>query len=242
MDLLSWTDRPDCEIIPRLLALHCAVATPRILDVTANRGQMWQGSGYAPAVRVDIDAGQGPDVVADCRALPFAAGTFDVITFDPPHIPGAGPRHRRRNWIGNYGLGTLPNARGNGVVALFTPFLRAARRVLRPDGLILAKLSDGVYHDSYRWHHVAFVSRVERMAGLRACDVLVKVRPGPASPTNPSQPRQYHGRAAHSYWIVVRKGACQGPGVARARRPVVGVQAPLFAAPASGERGAGADR
>jgi hypothetical protein len=34
----------------------------------------------------------GPDVVLDFRALPYPAGTFKLVSFDPPHLLRAGPR------------------------------------------------------------------------------------------------------------------------------------------------------
>lgn len=33
-----------------------------------------------------------PDVLLDFRALPYAAGTFKLVAFDPPHLVRAGPR------------------------------------------------------------------------------------------------------------------------------------------------------
>jgi hypothetical protein len=33
-----------------------------------------------------------PDEIMDFRALPFADGTFKLVSFDPPHLERAGPR------------------------------------------------------------------------------------------------------------------------------------------------------
>lgn len=77
----------DKQVLDVLIDLH-AVKSPRILDVTFNRGVMWKGSGYVPT-RMDIDPRFEIDVVADFRTIPFEDESWDVIVFDPPHLPVA---------------------------------------------------------------------------------------------------------------------------------------------------------
>lgn len=199
--VLSWTDAPDSAILDGLLALFCRVPTPRILDVTANQGAIWRASRHLPAVFVDLDPTQLPDVCADCRALPFAAGTFDVVVFDPPHLPG-GQRHTLPGYNRRYGLGTVPSNHYGAIPALFAPFLVEAARVLRPDGLVLAKLSNPVSWDQRRWYVHQFWAAAEATPGLRYEDEQIKVRDVPM----PQDGRAaQHLRAAHSVWCVVRR-------------------------------------
>ncbi len=227
-ELLSWSADRDNQILPRLIALHAPPHSPlKICDVTSNRGYMWQGTGYTP-LRCDIDPDQHPDIVADCRALPFAAGSFDVIVFDPPHVPRNTMHTLERGssseFARNYGIGTLPANDTHGVSKLFAPFLAEAARVLCRGGIVLAKLADGVMW-GYQWHHVDFIQAARQAPGLTPCDQHVKVRMSPGTPQPSNHPLQHHCRAAHSYWIVVRKGNCDGPGLAR---PVSPMTLPMF--------------
>jgi SAM-dependent methyltransferase len=148
----------DQEALRALLAVH-ACPEPRILDVTHNRGRMWKGLPYTPR-RSDRDPTlheQGfTDTVADFRALPFDDGSFDVIVFDPPHIDHARGALPSDNWTERYGLKDEGyRAEGTMVVDLFKPFLLEARRVLAPNGMVLAKIADAVHSHRYQWQHIA---------------------------------------------------------------------------------------
>jgi SAM-dependent methyltransferase len=46
-----------------------------------------------------------PDVVADFTSLPFAAGQFRVVVFDPPHLLHAGPSGWQAKKYGRLGVG-----------------------------------------------------------------------------------------------------------------------------------------
>ena len=57
----------------------------RIIDVTAGRRTIWLDTAHPDAVYVDVRPEVRPDVLADSTRLPFAAATFDLAIFDPPH-------------------------------------------------------------------------------------------------------------------------------------------------------------
>lgn len=79
----------DRDLLPKLLDFYAA-PDARVLDCTANRRRMWEGVVREPApVFMDLDPAMEPDVVGDFRALPFADASFDVLVFDPPHLPQA---------------------------------------------------------------------------------------------------------------------------------------------------------
>ena len=70
----------------------------RILDATCAGRHLWVDKAHADTIFVDrriLPPGTipirpnwqvRPDVCADFTALPFAAGTFDLVVYDPPHI------------------------------------------------------------------------------------------------------------------------------------------------------------
>lgn len=209
---LSVVNGRDRDVIPQLLDCH-AVPEPDIVDVTYNRGVMWKGTGYSP-YRVDVDREMSPeaDLIADCRQLPLADGSFDVIAFDPPHLPVAAASanssgiERRQ-----YGLTEVGDYRtGDHVAPLFEPFLCEARRVLRSQGIVIAKIADLVHNHRYQWQHVDFINAA-RAVGMTACDVVIKADPAASNLKSSKWQRVHHFRRAHCYWIVVRRDArCEG--------------------------------
>lgn len=194
----------DPEAIELLLAVHCPLKTPDILDCTFNVGCMWRGLDRAP-VRLDINTALDVDVVADFTRLPFRNASFDVLVFDPPHLPvAAASRGSSKMWERHYGI-TIRGMGwdGDDVSKMFRPFLREAKRVLRPKGLILAKIIDLVHNHRQQWQQVAFVNAV-RKVGLTPCDMLIKCDPSAGNLHSSKWRKINHLRKAHCYWIVVR--------------------------------------
>lgn len=201
--------KTDQEALRRLLAIH-AVAQPRILDVTHNRGRMWAGLEFRPH-RLDsnpaLHAEGFTDTVADFRALPFAPWSWDVIVFDPPHISEAGRtglvgERRGDNWALHYG--TLSDGFGGASISWCFPlFLNEAARVLAIGGVILAKISDQVHRAAYQWQHIDFIL-AGREAGFTACDLIVKIAKSRAGLIDPRWRNVWHVRKVHTFWIVLR--------------------------------------
>jgi hypothetical protein len=54
-----------------------------------NSGRFWRDS-RRPIVGIDLDIKYRPAVVADNSRMPFVDSLFDVIVYDPPHIPNQG--------------------------------------------------------------------------------------------------------------------------------------------------------
>lgn len=214
------TNRPlsvvgtDQEALTTLLRLH-APASPRILDVTHNRGTMWKGLPYRPH-RADRDpelhAAGYTDTVADFRALPFEPGSFDVLVFDPPHLTenagafsdaltqGGGITWTQAYGTAGEGLGK------ESIAALFPPFLAEARRVLVPGGVVLAKIADQVHRGAYRWQHVDLIVAAQT-AGMTPCDLQLRVALSRGNMIDPKWKHVYHVRQVHTYWLVLRNGA-----------------------------------
>jgi SAM-dependent methyltransferase len=191
----------DNEALALLLQLH-GCPCPRILDVTYNQGVMWRGLPQVP-VTMDIDPVYKTDVVGDYMAIPFEDGSFDVIVFDPPHLPvAAASLHSSRMWERRYGI-TAEREKGDHVCGSFLPFLLEAKRVLVPGGIVLAKIADLVHNHRYQWQHVQFVLAAQE-AGMTPCDLLVKVDPNAGNLRSSKWQHMHHLRKAHCYWIVVR--------------------------------------
>lgn len=140
----------DNALLAELLAFY-ALPGARVLDCTANARRMWKGIECNPVpVFMDIDPSVAPDVVGDFRAMPFGPASFDVIVFDPPHLPAAAAsKMAMPQMVEDYGLNHAPKA--DNVSAYFAPFLAEAQRVLTADGVVFAKLKDFVHNHRYQW-------------------------------------------------------------------------------------------
>lgn len=197
----------DAPLLREMLDFY-APARQAVLDCTANHRRMWKGTDTARVTFLDIDPTMNPDVVGDFRAMPFADAAFDVLVFDPPHLPAAaGSPASLAHFRHNHGLGTAPHA--DNVNSLFRPFLSEAQRVLRPGGILLAKLKDYVHNHRYQWTLTAWVQAVEATPGLTPCDLRIKVDPCAGNLKSGRWQAAHHARANHAWWVVVRKGRCE---------------------------------
>lgn len=88
------------ETVAGLLAL-CFSDARTVLDSTWGRGKFWDGSDRS-VVGCDISPHGRPSVVADFTRLPFGAGAFDVVVFDPPYNADAGQHSVIGNHFGTY--------------------------------------------------------------------------------------------------------------------------------------------
>lgn len=198
----------DPELLRSLLAFYAAPGA-RIVDCTANARRMWQGVDAAPTF-MDFDPSVKPDVVGDFRAMPFDAESFDVIVFDPPHLPASQTSAGDEGFGKRFGLG-LSELTWN-ASPYFVPFLAEAARVLRRDGLVFAKLKDYINGRAHVWTLVDFINAVRATPGLTACDLIVKRDPSGGTMSSSTWKRASHARNVHCWWIVVRKGGCEARG------------------------------
>lgn len=191
----------DVELLERMLEFYPRKKPKRILDATVNGGRFWRGSAR-PVIGMDIDLRHKPRLVADNTAMPFAERCFDVVVYDPPHIPNQG-KDKKKDFNKRFGL-VLRSSKENHYTFThtFPPFLREAHRILRNEGILLAKITDYVHHHRYQWAHIELINAAEEI-GFTACDCIVKVRKGPI--VDPKWKTAHHSRRQHSYWLVFRK-------------------------------------
>ncbi len=191
----------DAELIERLLSFYPRKRPRTILDATINGGRFWRGS-HRPVIGIDIDPRHHPMLVADNTRMPFRDASFDVVVYDPPHIPNQG-KDRSKDFNIRFGL-VLRSSKENHYTFshTFPPFVKETCRVLKPEGILLCKIADYVHHHRYQWAHIDFINAACE-AGLTACDCIVKIRKGPI--IDPKWKSAHHSRRQHCYWLVFRK-------------------------------------
>ena len=199
--LPSVWDGDDAALIERLLAFYPRKRPRRILDATVNGGRFWHGSDR-PVIGMDIEEKHHPAIVGDNTAMPFRSGSLDVVVYDPPHIPNQG-KDNLKDFNTRFGL-TLKSSKENGYTFAHTypPFVKEAHRVLKPEGILLCKITDYVHDHQYQWAHVDFI-QAARAVGFVACDCIVKTRKGPI--IDPKWKVAHHSRRQHCYWLIFRK-------------------------------------
>lgn len=197
----------DAAVLDFMLGFYAPDARV-IVDVCCNRRRIWKGSTMANKVTFyDIDPQWSPDCICSWDRLPNRDGSVDVLVYDPPHLPlAAASKKSIQRFSRDHGLKL--STQGDNVVALYSPFLREAGRVLKPDGLVFAKIKDYVHNHKYQWNVEAFNLRV-REVGLTPCDLIIKRDPSAANLKSGRWKNRFHVRNAHCYWVIVRQGRCE---------------------------------
>src|SRR5262249_17017527 len=146
----------DANLLEMMLDFYPRKRPKRILDATVNKGRFWEESSR-PVTGLDIDPVHKPDVVGDNRAMPFRTRSFDVIVYDPPHVPNQG-KDQPKDFNHRFGLVLKsPATNGYNFNHLYPPFAREAYRVLRPEGVLFCKIADYVHGHRFQWAHLEFI-------------------------------------------------------------------------------------
>lgn len=196
-----WTGR-DVGLIEEMLQFYPVIPPDPILDVTYNAGRFWNGSNRH-VVSMDIDPRHKPDIVADNREMPgVKSRSFAVVVYDPPHVGPQGRDKSKKRFDVDFGATVECGKQHDWSLSyLYPPFLKQAKRVLKPDGILLAKITDMVNNHRSRWAHCEFMRMAEE-AGFSVCDLIVKVRNGPMTSTK--WKIAHHARKRHCFWVVCR--------------------------------------
>lgn len=191
----------DADLLEMMLEFYPAERPRKILDATINSGRFWKGS-TRPVTGMDIDPKFAPDIVADNRKMPVKSNSFDVVVYDPPHVPNQG-KDRSKDFNTRFGLvvKSLPDG-GYNLNHLYKPFSDEAYRVLRPQGFLFCKIADYIHDHKYQWAHAEFIQAAVA-SGFCAFDCIIKVRKSPI--TDPKWKTAYHSRRHHCYWLIFRK-------------------------------------
>jgi hypothetical protein len=201
--LPSTWDGTDAELLERMLDFYPRKCPKIVLDATVNKGRFWAGS-ERNVIGLDINPAYRPDVVADNRRLPFKGRCFDVVVYDPPHIPNQGS-DKSKDFNTRFGL-VLKSSAENGYnfTHLYPLFVHEAFRVLKREGVLFCKIADYIHNHRYQWAHIELV-RAATEAGFCPCDCIVKIRKGPI--VDPKWKTAHHARRQHCYWLVFRKSS-----------------------------------
>lgn len=203
--LSSVWERSDGELIEAMLTFYPTIEPKPILDATYNAGRFWRDS-TREVVSMDIDPQHKPQIVADNRLMPgVRSNRFGVVIYDPPHVGPQGRDKSVKRFDMDFGA-TMACGKDQGwsLSYLYPPFLKQAQRVLKSEGLLLAKITDMVNNHKSKWAHVDFIRMAEE-AGFTVCDLIVKIRKGPMASNK--WKLAHHARKRHCFWIVCRNGA-----------------------------------
>lgn len=199
----------DFRAIEILMEVHCENRdSPFILDCTHNKGTMWKGCSFSPSVKTDLDPTHPIDLAANFMSLPFRDEVFDVVVFDPPHLPtNAASANSSRIWEKRYGITSSGEGREeDDVSGMFPPALIEIKRVLVKDGIALVKIADLIHNHRYQWQMCDLVNAA-RQVGLTPCDMLVKMDPAQGNLKSSKWKIVRHLRKSHSYWVVLRNSS-----------------------------------
>lgn len=191
----------DAELLEIMLRFYPRTPPERILDATVNRGRFWRDSDR-DVIGIDINEKFSPNIVADNCRMPFGNASFDVIVYDPPHVPNQG-RDKEKDFTTRFGL-TDRSSKETGYTFAHTypPFLSEAHRVLKPEGILLTKITDYIHNHRYQWAHVDLIQAAAH-ADFQPCDCIVKTRKGPI--IDPKWKVAHHARRHHCFWLIFRK-------------------------------------
>jgi hypothetical protein len=190
MPLLRFcqADLPTATIMTLILRVALPDAQT-VLDVTYGSGAFWDGSAPVQVTAVDLNPTRALDAAVDFRQLPYADESFDVVTFDPPHLADAGSESIMRERFGTYEDADLEDVIKDGC--------REAWRVARLG--IVVKVTDHVHGQRL----VCETDWVKSAIDAPAYDVVHQTRSG--AMVDPKWREQLSAYNNGSTYLIFRK-------------------------------------
>lgn len=194
-----------------IFTLHFPAAQT-VLDCTYGAGRFWKWEHNLKVTGVDIDPPVPVTLQADYRTLPFKAGSFDVMCFDPPFIFSKGIRRvTGTNRFFKAAEDARPEARSHANHQLNLPrnpsdlldHCRAIfnQRTLAKQGLII-KGQDLIVQKADWWSYNVMKLGEELGLGLPT-DLLIQHSPA-ARLIDPRWKNQRHFRRAHCIYLIYK--------------------------------------
>jgi hypothetical protein len=129
--------------------------------------------------------------------MPFEDGSWDILVYDPPHTGEQG----KSRFAAVYGTGVAVGKTG-GLAHTYPAFLGEARRVLRPEGLLLAKLADVTHAAKFQFATAEFYNAAKGFGfELLGCHML----PRKGVIIDPKWKKASHPRQNHSTWMAFKR-------------------------------------
>lgn len=202
--LSSVWEGSDGKLLEAMLSFYPCINPEPILDATYNTGRFWKGSSR-DVWSMDIDPKYKPKIVGDNRIMHgVPSQKFGTVVYDPPHVGPQGRDKSVKRFDVDFGATMECGKQHDWTLSyLYPPFLQQAKRVLKPNGLLLAKITDMVNSHRSRWAHCDFM-RMAEAAGFTVCDLIIKIRRGPMMSNKWKE--AHHARKRHCFWIVCRNG------------------------------------
>jgi hypothetical protein len=192
------------EVFPEVARLYVSPGA-KVADVTYGKGVFWKGVDVKQFEFHPTDLSQG----VDSRALPYQAGSLDVVVFDPPymHTPGGTAHNGHQNFEQYYQNNSASNGGKKYHEAVLDLYFRSAHeahRVLKGEGIYIVKCQDEVCANQQRLTHVEIINELAEI-GFIVEDLFVVVRRN--KPGVSRILKQLHARKNHSYFLVFRKSS-----------------------------------
>jgi len=120
--LPSVCEGEDSVLLEQMLNFYARSEPERILDATVGGWRFWKNSSR-PIVGMDLKLRNRPTVIGDNGSMPFRASSFDVVVYDPPHVPNQG-KDKLKDFTSRFGLGVRSTKEnGYSFSHTFPPFL-----------------------------------------------------------------------------------------------------------------------
>jgi hypothetical protein len=194
---LVWPPRDNAELIAVVCTIYVANGM-RVADVTFGMGVFWTKTDTSRFELLATDIRVMPNCrQADCRQLPYADGSIDVVVLDPPYIHNPSKHQKTDARYGN--AETTKGLNHAGIIRLYADGIQEAARVLKAGGQLWVKCKDEIESGKQRWSHIELY-HIAIGLGFYAQDLCVPV-PTSRPPCNRWK-RQLHARKVHSYlWV-----------------------------------------
>ena len=196
MPILTAKVGGNADQLPEILEIH-ANKGDLIADITHGKGIFWKKAKGYRVIGSDIE--RPKNLIADLRALPYPASTFDVVILDPPYGHSSTASIKKILAVG-YNLNSVRGRKS--IMDLYSGGIREAKRVLKSQKLLIVKCQDEIESGKQNWNHITIKDMAEKK-GFYAKDLFIMVQTGvPTMRHN----YQLHARKNHSYWWIFRNG------------------------------------